>query len=97
MGIGVKQMYEDLGIEMKIKIFMDATAGISMLRRQGLGTVKHVATQYLWTQELIQNKEVVLQKVITTENFADLMTKPLSEMPTNYFLRRMGFVVPTAA
>ena len=88
-------MYEDLGIEMKVKVFMDATAGIAMLRRQGLGTVKHVATQYLWTQELVQNNEVVLQKIPTTENYADLMTKALAEMPMNYLLGRMGFEVPT--
>ena len=36
---------------MKVKVYMDATAGIAMMKRQGLGTVKHVATQYLWIQE----------------------------------------------
>ena len=63
MGIGTRQMYEDLGVEMKVKVYMDATAGIAMMRRQGLGTVKHVATQYLWIQELVQNNEVELRKV----------------------------------
>ena len=56
MGIGVRQMYEDLGVALKVRVYMDATAGIAMLNRQGLGTVKHVATQYLWIQELVQNK-----------------------------------------
>ena len=74
---------------------MDATAGIAMLNRQGLGTVKHVATQYLWCQELVQNKEVELRKVPTIENYADLMTKSLAETPMNYLLSRMGFEVPT--
>ena len=78
MGIGVRQMYEDLGVALKMRVYMDATAGIAMLNRQGLGTVKHVATQYLWVQELVQNKEVELRKVQTTDNYCDLMTKVLS-------------------
>ena len=68
--------------------------GIVMMKRQGLGTVKHVATQYLWIQELMHNKEVELRKVPTTENYADLMTKSLAEAPMNYLLSQMGFVVP---
>ena len=88
---------KNLGIEMNVNVFMDATAGIAMLRRQGLGTVKHVATQYLWTQELVQNNEVVLQKVPTTENYADLMKNALAEMSMNYLLGGMGFEFPTTS
>ena len=88
-------MYEDLGVALKVIVYMDATAGIAMLNRQGLGTVKHVATQYLRVQELVQNKEVELRKVQTTENYADLMTKALSETPMSYLLSRMGFEIPT--
>ena len=95
MGIGIRQMCEDLGVEMKVKVYMDAAAGIAMMRRQGLGTVKHVATQYMWIQELVPNKEVEFHKVLTTENYADLMTKSLAEALMNYLLSRMGFEVPT--
>ena len=94
MGIGTRQMYEDLGVEMKVQVYMDATAGIAMMKRQGLGSVKHVATQYLWIQELVQNNEVELRKVPTTENYGDLMTKSLAEAPMKYLLGRMGFEVP---
>ena len=79
MGIGTKQMYNDLGVDVKIQILMDANAGISMMKKQGLGSVKHVATQYLWVQENVYNKDVELLKVGTTEKNADLMTKSLAE------------------
>ena len=95
MGIGDRQMYEDLGVALKVIVYMDATAGIAMLNRQGLGTVKHVATQYLWCQELVQNKKVELRKVQTTDNYTDLLTKSLAETPMNYLLSRIGFEVPT--
>ena len=36
MGIGTKQMYHDLGVDVKIQILMDANVGISMRKRQGL-------------------------------------------------------------
>ena len=66
MGIGTNQMYCDLRINVKIQIVMDANAGISMMKRQGLGSVKHVANQYLWVQETVYNKDVELPKVGTT-------------------------------
>ena len=58
MAIGMQQLYRDLGVEVKIAVLMDADAGIAMMRRQGLGTAKHVATQYFWVQERVQNKDI---------------------------------------
>ena len=86
MGIGTRQMYEDLGVEMKVQVYMDATAGIAMMERQGLGSVKHVVTQYLWIQELVHNKEVErsFAKSRHSETNADLMTKSQAEAPMNY-------------
>ena len=50
MAIWMQQLYRDLGVEVKILVLMDVAAGIAMMRRQGLRTAKHVATQYFWVQ-----------------------------------------------
>ena len=81
-------------MDLKIRVSMEATAGIAMMRRQGLGNAKHIATQYLWVQERIYAKDIELRRVGTADNLADLMTKPLAEAPMNGLLARMGFVVP---
>ena len=96
MGIGLRQMYEDFGIEVKVHVLMDSTAGISMMKRVGLGTVKHVATAYLWVQEKVASGEIELPKVDTLSNLADLMTKGLAEQPMRFLLGRMGFYDPAS-
>ena len=44
MGIGTQQLYQNLGVDLKIQVLMDAIAGIGMMRRQGLGNEKHIET-----------------------------------------------------
>ena len=86
MGIGVQRLFRDLGLDLKIRVSMDATAGIAMMRRQSLGGAKHTATQYLWVQERIHAKDIGKRKVGTAEKLADLMTKPLAEAPMKVYL-----------
>ena len=94
VGIGLGQVFEDLGVNLKIRVGMDATGGIAMARRQGLGTAKHICTQYLWIQERVRNNDVELRKVLTTETLADLLTKHLAELQMKYLLDNMGFEFP---
>ena len=51
MCVGSRQMHEDFGIDVKVKVNVDGIASITMLRRHGLGTAKHVVAQHLWTQD----------------------------------------------
>ena len=95
VGIGLGHLFEDLGVALKPRISMDATAGTAMAKRQGLGTAKHICTQhYLWLQERIQNQDIELRKVGATENVADLLAKHLTEAPMSYLLGQMGYAVP---
>ena len=92
--IGLQQLFNDFGVGLKLRVSMDATAGMAMLKRQGFGTAKRIATQYLWVQERIHAKDMEFGKVGTTENLADLMTKHLTETPMNNLLGRMDYVAP---
>ena len=95
VGFGLKQLYSDLGVELKLRVSMDATAGIAMAKRQGLETAKHMCTQYLWVQDRIRNGEIELRKVSTTENLADLLAKHFAEVQMNYLLEKMGYIFPS--
>ena len=75
---------------------MDATAGIAMMRRQGLGGAKHIATQFLWVQDRLRAKDIEMNKIGTAEKLADLMIKPLAVAPINGLLTHMGFIVQVA-
>ena len=91
-GDGLRQLFEDLGVALNLR--MDATAGMATAKRLGLGTANHICTQYLWVQERIQNQDIELRKVGTTENVVDLLTKHLTEAPLSYLFNQMGYGIP---
>ena len=83
----------DLGCKLKVRIFMDSTTGICTGNRQGLGGMKHIHARFLWVQDETREKRLVILKVGTKDNFADLLTKPVTAETMNRLLGAMGFVV----
>ena len=49
-GLGMKSLLNDFGINVQLKILSDSTAAIGMVRRLGLGRVRHLACADLWVQ-----------------------------------------------
>ena len=72
---------------------MDASAGISMGSRRGLGKAKHVDTQYHWVQERVAQRNFKIKKVGTSDMLADVLTKPVAEATMNKALLGMNFHV----
>ena len=67
---------------------MDATTGLSIGSRHGLGKVKHIDTVFLCAQDKILSGNAKLLKKDTEDMLADLFTKPLDaqrmrKLPTN--------------
>ena len=88
--MGAKSLLKDLGVEVKLVVQSDASAGIAMAEKQGLQRTKHLHTGFLWIQEACKNGDVELQKIDTLRNEADLMTKTLEAPRMRYLLGRMG-------
>ena len=72
---------------------MDASAGIAMGNRRGLGRAKHVDTQYHWVQERTAKKEFqfLLRKEGTDRMLADVLTKAVTEEKMNTAMKGMNF------
>ena len=70
---------------------MDASTGIAIGSRKGLGKVKHVDTVYLWCQDKVASGAVVLTKRHTSEMVADMMTKQLDIITVIKHLDSMGY------
>ena len=60
---------------------MDSTAAIGICGRDGLGKLRHIDTQCLWTQQWLRDKTVELRKVRGDSNPADIFTKHLIGIP----------------
>ena len=92
-GMGLVAMARDYGMVQGAHIHVDATAAIGIAGRKGLGKVRHLDTQALWIQDAVRTQRIQLEKVLGTENPADLMTKHLDQALLDKMLRKMGIEV----
>ena len=70
-------------------ILGDASAALGIIRRHGLGRLRHVDCAYLWIQEKAASKELSFNKVRGESNPADCQTK---HVPFELLHRHMGLV-----
>ena len=90
--IGIQQMLGDWEVTVSISLGMDATAGITMASRQGLGRAKHIHVQYLWAQDVLPQYNITLHKVKGTRNRADMFTKHLARSTLEGLQTRLGYL-----
>ena len=88
---GIRSMMLDMGIQSDIVLYMDASAAIGMLMKQGLTGVRHIDTQYLWLQDEVKKGVVELKKVPGTDNPADAFTKRLPSTSFDKHLAAISF------
>ena len=50
-GIGLVSLGRDLGIEVLIRLHVDASAALGIVERRGVGRVRHLDVGSLWIQE----------------------------------------------
>ncbi len=74
---GVQSLAADLGWKLPIEIFVDSSVAKAIASRLGVGKVRHMEVRFLWVQELVNEGKIVMKKVATKDNVADLLTKPL--------------------
>ena len=70
---------------------MDATTGLSIGSRHGLGKVKHIDTVFLWAQDKILSGKEKLLKKHTDDMLADLFTKPLEAQRMRKLLTNLNY------
>ena len=79
VGLSLRAIYADLGMEMEVEIHSDSTTAGSLTDRLGAGPrTKHLDTRYLWVQERVQDKDLKVVKVHTSKNLSDAGTKPVT-------------------
>ena len=73
--LGLQSVLLDWRWKFKAHVWMDATTGIAIGSRRGLGRVKHIDTVFLWVQAMVTEGKVTLGKNPTKEMLADFLTK----------------------
>ena len=69
----------------------DASACIGMATRLGPGRLKHVEIKHFALQHWVRQGRLNLDKVTTTEQLADIMTKPYSFQTLPTLAPKIGF------
>ena len=88
--IGITQMAADWGEVQRGRLFVDSSAAIGIMSRQGNGKMRHVKVGSLWIQAAIEDGEIDLHKVKGEDNPADLLTKNVGQAKKDTFLELCG-------
>jgi hypothetical protein len=89
-GLAARTWSGDFGRECGLRMYVDSSAALGIMRRSGVGKVRHLDTRLLWIQERVQAGDLSVMKVAGEDNPADLMTKYLGEDAMFRNLSRMG-------
>ena len=90
-GLGMKSIMEEFGFKVQLKVKSDAIAAIGIVKRQGLGRVRHLAVADLWIQQRAKEGSVKFEKLPGPENTSDILTKPIDAETLNKHLATLGF------
>ena len=81
------------GLSNVIHLGTDSSAAKSFVSRRGLGKMRHIEIRDLWLQKEVLEGNVLVSKVLGTENPADLMTKLLGVQDIKSRLENMNLKV----
>ena len=79
------------GIEVDLVIKSDAVAAIGMVKRQGLGRIRHLAVADLWIQQKSKEGAVHYMKLDGSKNTSDILTKPVEAEVLERHMKSLGF------
>ena len=70
-------LLKDLGVGQKqLELYSDSQSAIHLAKNQVFhARTKHIDVRYYFVREILEEEEIVLQKIHTAENLADMLTK----------------------
>ena len=89
-GLGMMPLMSDFGVGVSVTIHTDASAAIGIVRRAGLGKLRHLNVRYLWAQDHMKREQLGFEQVAGTYNPADLVTKHFNAEVMKKHLERLG-------
>ena len=90
--LGVKNMFQEIGKDMKLVVQTDSSACSGILHREGCGKVKHLETRQLWVQGYVSNKVLDVQKIPRDINASDCLTHHWSAADGHKHFEKIGLI-----
>ena len=78
-GLGISSLAADWGMRLGAEVLADSSAALGIVKRKGLGKLRHVKVGMLWVQDIREQEGVEFKKVKGELNPADMCTKYLNK------------------
>lgn len=93
----MKRFLQELGLKQEeYIIYCDSQSTIHLSKNSTYHfRSKHIDVRYHWIRDVLEMKELRLEKVYTNENDSDLLTKSLPKEKLEACRRRASLVQPT--
>ena len=79
----------DLGIDLSLVVESDSNSAKSFATRLVSGKQRHVQTRYLWLQERVAAHDLIISKIASGKDVADMLTKMVSTATQSQHLRTL--------
>ena len=90
--MGFQSVAADLGVKLDIDFFSDSAAARGMVRRTGLGKVRHIQVQELWFQQALREGRFALNPIIGVDNPASILTEYVDKSGLDKHCKTLGLV-----
>ena len=93
--LGIRAIFDDFRLEEvdELMVESDATAALGIVKREGLGKVRHLAVADLWVQQRAKKRDILYRKVKGQDNPSDLLTKHKAPTALKYLLSRVDTAI----
>ena len=90
VAMGFQSLLQEIGVCVKLQLKCDASAAVGIVKRKGLGKIRHIDVTQLWLQEKVSQGVIEILKVNTKENVSDGLTKGVSRNEIIWLLSQVG-------
>jgi histone deacetylase 1/2 len=91
----VRALLGEIGEEVKIRIVSDSTSALAIVKRRGVGRVRHLDIRSLFLQDMFRAGVLKVLYTPGTENIADLFTKALPIARFTSLVTQLGISAET--
>ena len=84
--LGVRHLLDQLGMQVKLIHYLDASAAKGAIMRKGAGRIKHLEVRQLWGQYVVERFGVTVVKIPRKDNVSDTLTHAVSRKAMDWFM-----------
>ena len=92
-GMAAVNMMKECYVPIPLKLLTDSSAARGIIKRNGVGKVKHLEVKCLWIQEREERGDLCCVKIPRLQNSSDLLTHHYTENEGKLHLTSMGMII----